>query len=52
MAAILAFELSGDYAVVLPLVLGTALATTIARVLNRDSIYTSELRARGVDLRR
>jgi CIC family chloride channel protein len=52
MAAILAFELSGDYAVVLPLVLGTALATTIARALDRDSIYTAELRARGVDLRR
>lgn len=48
MAAILAFELSGDYAVVLPLVLATAIATTLARMLNRDSIYTAELRARGV----
>jgi CIC family chloride channel protein len=52
MAAILAFELSGDYAVVLPLVLGTALATMIARLLNPDSVYTAELRARGVELRR
>ena len=48
MAAILAFELSGDYAVVLPLVLATAIATVFARVLDRDSIYTAELRARGV----
>jgi len=48
MAAILAFELSGDYAVVLPLVLATALATAVARMLGRDSIYTAELRARGV----
>ena len=48
MAAVLAFELSGDYAVVLPLVLATALATAMARTLGRDSIYTAELRARGV----
>lgn len=48
MAAVLAFELSGDYAVVLPLVLATAVATAIARSLGRDSIYTAELRERGV----
>lgn len=48
MAALLAFELSGDYAVVLPLMLATALATALARMLGRDSIYTAELRARGV----
>ena len=48
MAAVLAFELSGDYAVVLPLVLATALATALSRTLHRDSIYMTELRARGV----
>ena len=48
MGAILAFELSGDYAVVLPLVLATAIATALARMLGRDSIYIAELRARGV----
>lgn len=48
MAAILCFELSGDYAVVLPLVLATAIATALAKSLSRDSIYTAELRARGV----
>jgi chloride channel protein, CIC family len=48
MAAMLAFELSGDYAVVLPLVLATAIATAFARTLGRDSIYMAELRARGV----
>jgi CIC family chloride channel protein len=47
MAAILAFELSGDYAVVLPLVLATAAATALARTLGRDSIYMAELRERG-----
>jgi CIC family chloride channel protein len=48
MGAILAFELSGDYAVVLPLVLATAVATALARMLDRDSIYTAELRDRGL----
>lgn len=48
MAAVLAFELSGDYAVVLPLVLATAIATALARTLDRDSIYTAELRQRGL----
>lgn len=48
MAAVLAFEVSGDYAVVLPLVLATALATGLARRLDRDSVYTAELRERGV----
>jgi CIC family chloride channel protein len=42
MAAVLVFELSGDYAIVLPLVLATAIATSIARLLQPDSIYTAE----------
>ncbi len=48
MAAVLAFEVSGDYAVVLPLVLATAIAAGLARRLDPDSIYTAELRDRGV----
>jgi CIC family chloride channel protein len=48
MAAVMAFELSGDYAVVLPLLVATALATALSRAMSRDSIYTAELRRRGV----
>ena len=48
LAAVMAFELSGDYALVLPLVLATALATLVSRRLRRDSIYGAELRERGV----
>ncbi len=48
MAAVMAFELSGDYAIVLPLVLATAVATVVSRALRRDSIYTAELRDRGL----
>ncbi|MBI3818227.1 MAG: chloride channel protein [Planctomycetes bacterium] len=48
MAAVMVFELSGDYAIVLPLVFATAIATMISRMLRRDSIYTAELHERGV----
>ncbi len=48
MAAVMVFELSGDYAIALPLVLATALATFTSRQLRSDSIYTAELRQRGV----
>jgi CIC family chloride channel protein len=48
MAAVMAFELSGDYAVVLPLSLATAVATGVSRALRKDSVYTAELHARGV----
>lgn len=48
MASVLVFELSGDYAVVLPLVLATAVATLLSRRLSIDSIYAAELRRRGV----
>ncbi|MBK9033681.1 MAG: chloride channel protein [Myxococcales bacterium] len=45
MAAVMAFELSSDYAIVLPLALATAIATATARWLRRDSVYTAELAA-------
>jgi CIC family chloride channel protein len=48
MAAVMVFELSGDYAIALPLVLATAVASATSRRLRRDSIYTAELRERGV----
>jgi chloride channel protein, CIC family len=48
MAAVLAFELSGDYAIVLPLILATAVATLLSRALGRDSIYSAELRRKGI----
>jgi CIC family chloride channel protein len=48
MAAVMVFELSGDYAIALPLVLATAIATSCSRRLRADSIYTAELRERGV----
>jgi CIC family chloride channel protein len=48
LASVMIFELSGDYAIVLPLVLATALATLLSRRIQRDSIYTAELARKGV----
>lgn len=48
MAAVLVFELSGDYAVVLPLMLATTTAAVVARRLRPRSVYTEELERRGV----
>jgi CIC family chloride channel protein len=48
MAAVLVFELSGDYAIVLPLLLATTAATLVARQLRRESLYTAELARLGV----
>ena len=51
MAATLAFELSGDYALVVPLLAGTTIAALVSRSLRPDSIYTEELRRRGIPWR-
>jgi len=45
MAAVLAFELSGDYAIALPLLVATATATALARAVDKRSLYTAELPA-------
>jgi chloride channel protein, CIC family len=47
MATVLVFELSGDYAIVLPLLTACAIATLLSRRLHRESIYTEEVRRRG-----
>jgi CIC family chloride channel protein len=47
-AAVMIFELSGDYLIVLPLLLTTVVATTVSRAVNSESVYEAELRKRGV----
>jgi CIC family chloride channel protein len=47
-AAVLVFELSGDYGIVLPLLLSTTIATVVSRLLGSESIYDTELRQRGL----
>lgn len=45
---IIAFELTGDYGMVLPLMLATGVATFVADRLDEDSAYTLPLRRRGI----
>jgi CIC family chloride channel protein len=45
------FELTGDYHIILPLMLTTVMATLVSRVISRESIYTLKLTRRGVHLR-
>jgi CIC family chloride channel protein len=47
-AAVMVFELSGDYPIVLPLLLSTVVATWLSRSLGADSVYEAELRRRGL----
>jgi CIC family chloride channel protein len=47
-AAVLACELSGDWRLVLPLLVACALAAGLARRLYIDSVYTAELTRRGL----
>ncbi|GLY80297.1 chloride channel protein [Actinoallomurus iriomotensis] len=49
-AVIIMFELTGEYSIILPLMLAIVLATVVSRVLSGDTIYTLKLRRRGVDL--
>lgn len=49
---LLAFELTHDYGVILPVMVASAIATLISRALHRDSIYTGKLSERGIDLDR
>ncbi len=48
LASVMVFELSGDYAIFLPLVLATAIATLLSRRIDRDSVYTAELSRKGI----
>jgi len=49
-AAIILFELTGEYSIILPLLLAIVIATGVSRVLSKDTIYTLKLRRRGVSV--
>ena len=42
------FELSGDYLIVLPLILATVIATAASKALAGESVYETELRKLGL----
>jgi chloride channel protein, CIC family len=47
-ATVMIFELSGDYLIVLPLLIATVVSTSVSRLLGSESVYETELRRRGV----
>ncbi|GAA2864084.1 chloride channel protein [Pseudonocardia halophobica] len=49
-AALIVFELTGQYAIILPLLAAVALATGLSHLISRDTIYTLKLLRRGVDI--
>jgi CIC family chloride channel protein len=49
-AVIIMFELTGDYAIILPLMAAIVLAAGVSHLLSADTIYTLKLRRRGIDI--
>ncbi len=49
-AVLIVFELTGDYAIILPLMFAVVLATGVSHLISRDQIYTLKLLRRGVDI--
>ncbi len=45
---IILFEMTRNYRIIMPVMLSATIATAIAQVLYRDSIYTLKLRRRGI----
>jgi chloride channel protein, CIC family len=49
-AVLILFELTGEYSLILPIMVAVALATGLAQLCGRDTIYTLKLVRRGVGL--
>ncbi len=51
-AVIIIFELTGDYTIILPLMIAIVSAAGLSSLLSKDTIYTLKLRRRGIDILR
>ncbi len=49
-AVVIMFELTGEYTIILPLMLAIVLATVVSELVSRDTIYTRKLLRRGIDI--
>ncbi len=49
-AVLVIFELTGDYTVILPLMVAVVVATTLANAITHETIYSLKLRRRGIVL--
>lgn len=49
-AVLILFELTGEYSIILPLMLAVAMSAGISQVISKDTIYTRKLLRRGIDI--
>ena len=49
-AVVILFELTGEYSIILPLMLAIVLATGISHLISPDTVYTRKLLRRGIDI--
>ena len=49
-AVLILFEMTDDYAIILPLMTATVISTFVSQRITRESIYTIKLRRRGINL--
>src|SRR5664279_2346072 len=49
-AVVILFELTGEYTIILPLMLAIVLATGVSQLISHDTVYTRKLLRRGIDI--
>lgn len=49
-AVVILFELTGEYTIILPLMLAIVLATGVSELVSHDTVYTRKLLRRGIDI--
>ncbi len=49
-AVVIMFELTGEYSIILPLMLAIVLATGMSQLVSHDTVYTRKLLRRGIDI--
>ncbi len=49
-AVLIIFELTGDYRIILPLMIAIVVASALSNAITTDTIYTLKLRRRGIDI--
>jgi CIC family chloride channel protein len=49
-AVLILFELTGEYSIILPIMLAVVTATAVSKAITPDTIYLLKLRRRGIDL--
>jgi CIC family chloride channel protein len=49
-AVVIMFELTGEYTIILPLMLAVVVATAVSSAISADTVYTRKLLRRGIDI--